>query len=589
MFYGVYYRNNFYTYDKLDRLLFDHFMFRPTGSSWTYQNSNGKNHFGSRYSYDANGNILSLSRNALNGGTVQKMDSLTYSYTPNTNRLSHLTDAITPSPFTEDLETQSANNYSYDASGNLIEDNAEQLDIEWNIKGKVTKVTDNSTPQKIISFEYDANGNRVKKKVSIANGPCNDNVTTYYVYADKGTLLATYSRQECTPNTVYLDEHTLYGSKRLGVRNYPGVGQSNRVSLDNVEVPNDQILYKREIFAKHYEVSDHLGNVRAVISDAKWSYNGIMTPHIVSYTNYYPFGMAQPGRNWSSGGYRFGYNGVEKDDEIKGSGNSYNFEFRMHDPRKARWDAIDPMAIQYPELSPYVFANNCVIAFKEIDGAVFDYAPIKPRFDLKVSLAKSVRLQGMGLTTVQIATPKYKEKFNGKEINEYVIHVKIDVQYHEKFSPNGKGPLEQANKGLFVEVEAHESGHVDIIKEVVEASTYSYSVKYNGKTFKSKGKADKVLTEIHNFLLAEFTIVAEKMLTENKSREEIVKKRMEVSKIEKDAAYAIGDEIQSRLNDLKNKENFENNEENANQRATIKLNNNTPWLNNSKYFNNPDK
>ncbi len=53
MFYGVYYRNNLYSCDKLDRLLFDHFVFRPTGStSWTYQNISGKNHFGSRYSYD---------------------------------------------------------------------------------------------------------------------------------------------------------------------------------------------------------------------------------------------------------------------------------------------------------------------------------------------------------------------------------------------------------------------------------------------------------------------------------------------------------------------------------------------------------
>jgi RHS repeat-associated protein len=70
--------------------------------------------------------------------------------------------------------------------------------------------------------------------------------------------------------------------------------------------------------------------------------------HIVSYTNYYPFGMAQPGRNWSSGGYRFGYNGVEKDDEIKGSGNSYNFEFRMHDPRVGRFLSMDPFAGNSP-------------------------------------------------------------------------------------------------------------------------------------------------------------------------------------------------------------------------------------------------
>jgi hypothetical protein len=359
---------NFYTYDKLDRLLFDHFVFRPTGSSWTYQNSSGKNHFGSRYSYDANGNILSLSRNGLNGGTVQKMDSLTYFYTPNTNRLSHLTDAITPSPFTEDLETQSANNYSYDASGNLIHDNAEQLDIEWNIKGKVTKVTDNSTTtQKIISFEYDANGNRVKKKVSIANGPCNDNVTTYYVYADKGTLLATYSRQECVPNTVYLDEHTLYGSKRLGVRNYPGVGQSNRVSLSNEEVPNDQILYKREIFTKHYEVSDHLGNVRAVIGDTKWDAGGgIFRPNVITYSNYYPFGMAQPGRNLNSADYKFGYNGQEKVDEISGSGNHNTAEFWEYDPRSTRRWNIDPKPNM--SMSSYAtFAANPIM-YNDIRG-----------------------------------------------------------------------------------------------------------------------------------------------------------------------------------------------------------------------------
>ena len=46
-------------------------------------------------------------------------------------------------------------------------------------------------------------------------------MTRYYIYANKGTLLGTLSRQECVSNTAYLDEHTVYGSKRLGVRNYP--------------------------------------------------------------------------------------------------------------------------------------------------------------------------------------------------------------------------------------------------------------------------------------------------------------------------------------------------------------------------------
>jgi len=32
-------------------------------------------------------------------------------------------------------------------------------------------------------------------------------------------------------------------------------------------------------------------------------------------------------------GYRYGFNGHEKDDEIKGSGNSLNFGARILDPR----------------------------------------------------------------------------------------------------------------------------------------------------------------------------------------------------------------------------------------------------------------
>lgn len=83
------------------------------------------------------------------------------------------------------ISNTDAYRYSYDASGNLIGDNAEQLIIDWNIKGKVTKVKDNSaTISKIISFEYDANNNRVKKKVNIT-------MPTYSVIADKGTLFAT--------------------------------------------------------------------------------------------------------------------------------------------------------------------------------------------------------------------------------------------------------------------------------------------------------------------------------------------------------------------------------------------------------------
>jgi RHS repeat-associated protein len=42
--------------------------------------------------------------------------------------------------------------------------------------------------------------------------------------------------------------------------------------------------------------------------------------------------------------YRFGFNTQEKDEEIKGEGNSLNFSLRVYDPRLGRWLSLDPLA-----------------------------------------------------------------------------------------------------------------------------------------------------------------------------------------------------------------------------------------------------
>ena len=89
---------------------------------------------------------------------------------------------------------------------------------------------------------------------------------------------------------------------------------------------------------------------------------------VLSYNDYYPFGMLQPGRHASSNEYRYGFNGMEKDDEVKGSGNSVNFKFRMHDARIGRFFALDPLAPSYPHNSPYAFSENDVIRAIELEG-----------------------------------------------------------------------------------------------------------------------------------------------------------------------------------------------------------------------------
>jgi hypothetical protein len=77
--------------------------------------------------------------------------------------------------------------------------------------------------------------------------------------------------------------------------------------------------------------------------------------------------MLVPNRH-SEDEYRYGFQGQEKDDEIKGEGNSLNYTFRMHDPRVGRFFAVDPLFKSYPSNSPFSFSENRLIDSGELEG-----------------------------------------------------------------------------------------------------------------------------------------------------------------------------------------------------------------------------
>jgi len=96
--------------------------------------------------------------------------------------------------------------------------------------------------------------------------------------------------------------------------------------------------------------------------------------------------MMMPGRNGVtdvSNAYRYGFQGQERDDEIKGRGNSLNYKYRMHDPLVGRFFAVDPLAKKYPWYTPYSFSGNKVIQFIELEG--LEEAPPKPNTHTTVS------------------------------------------------------------------------------------------------------------------------------------------------------------------------------------------------------------
>ncbi|MEX0966860.1 MAG: hypothetical protein WD077_06455 [Bacteroidia bacterium] len=243
---------------------------------------------------------------------------------------------------------QATTNYRYDAIGNLIEDVQEGITTTWNVYGKVAtvlNVNSTATYTDVITFTYDAMGNRVKKSVQTESGT----TTTWYVRDASGNILANY--ELVNDNQQQLTEIPLYGSDRLGI-------YRANITRDLSAVTGN--TYTRELNKREYELKDHLGNVRAVVADRKLPASTAspsdFTAVLEMYANYYPFGMVMEDRQYTSGSYRYGYNTQEKVDEIAGAGNHYTALFWEYNPRvDHRWN-LDPKP--NPSISPYAIMQG---------------------------------------------------------------------------------------------------------------------------------------------------------------------------------------------------------------------------------------
>jgi RHS repeat-associated protein len=135
----------------------------------------------------------------------------------------------------------------------------------------------------------------------------------------------------------------------------------------------------RSIFTrgeKVFEISNHLGNVLTTVSDRKVAFDqnidgtiDFFRADVVSAQDYYAFGMIMPGRKISAGSsYRYGFNGKEEDDDVKGDGNQQDYGMRIYDPRLGKFLSVDAITKGYPELTPYQFASNSPIFGIDRDG-----------------------------------------------------------------------------------------------------------------------------------------------------------------------------------------------------------------------------
>ncbi|MDC8005428.1 hypothetical protein POV27_15295 [Aureisphaera galaxeae] len=396
-----------YQYDQLNRIK-QATSYEPNNSEKLEKTTNSRYH--SSYSYDKLGNLETLKRN---GSLGQPIDDFSYEYNENiqgkiNNRLQYIKD-VEGFQQENDLDNQNPGNFEYDGIGQLTKDEQAHIKkIDWTVSGKVEKITfDGNHPDHIdiISFTYDGTGNRSAKIVDKQG----DRTTTYYIRDASGNVLAIYNGTSNTPvSTPHVQPYTgkdviakkeqhLYGSSRLGIDTFSAYSQilEPKGYLLNgyqwaQERPTGAPIAQIPTFPttaepvtnhnftndfKQYEIGNHLGNVLVTVSDLKIGKDDDNDGDVDTYwakvtsaSDYYPFGAGLYGRQLTDG-YRYGFNGMGKDNEIKNiEGSSYDFGARIYNPHLGRWISVDPLLEKYKGLSPFNFVGNMPIIAIDPDG-----------------------------------------------------------------------------------------------------------------------------------------------------------------------------------------------------------------------------
>ncbi|SHM88243.1 RHS repeat-associated core domain-containing protein [Cyclobacterium lianum] len=267
---------------------------------------------------------------------------MTYSYYEESNKLKNVDGSTTENYTYDQIEGRALKNSPVDCfsegarqRGGISDDAEGIADIQWTPYGKVGKVVKDDNSE--VSFRYDASGNRIAK--------ITDSDTTIYVRDASGNVMGVY-------NNKALKEQAIYGSSRLGLVNY-----ASKTGY-------------RSLGGKKYELTNHLGNVLAVVSDNIHLDLDSTWTTAINTTDYYPFGLAMDGRTVQDSTYSYGFNGMEADNEINGAGRSYTTEFRQYDPVVGRWWGVDPLG-DHPNqigMSPYSVFWNSPIGYNDPDG-----------------------------------------------------------------------------------------------------------------------------------------------------------------------------------------------------------------------------
>ncbi len=135
--------------------------------------------------------------------------------------------------------------------------------------------------------------------------------------------------------------------------------------------------YSRIRGDKTYELSNHLGNVLATITDRKLGFSNNTSNNIASHyqaevtsaTDYYPFGSPMSKRSVFDYKSKYGFNSAEKHNELDNlDGLDYDLGARFYSSKLGRMFSPDPRESEYPWQSTYAYFSNSPISQVDING-----------------------------------------------------------------------------------------------------------------------------------------------------------------------------------------------------------------------------
>ena len=253
-------------------------------------------------------------------------------------------------------------------------------------------------------------------------------------------------------------------------------------------------------------MKDHLGSIRAVIDEYT---------NCVSAQDYDMWGFFLENRTYNIDEAKYKFTGKERDIE-----SSYDyFGARYYMSRIGRWGSEEPLLEKYISISPYSYAKNNPIVFKDVFGKdvrlsgeeyELTYKYLRDEFpNLKIKMDETGKLSATGEAKTLEELLLYAAINNPKIIVEFIT-AKKDMAEGQYFQVGCWGEIYEDEEGVTHAIQYINLGHAKLYRDVggnnigrsvMHEISEGYMRGFIKRYYGYQGKTDlKIYYEAHDFV-----------------------------------------------------------------------------------------